>query len=83
MEEQHPTRVSWLNVLKWNGSGTGVFVVSKSDTISFSRKKNEILADVRSDQKKYRDCGCRIHSGEGGVVTEADQRVSQDRLGGS
>lgn len=39
MEGQHPTHVSWLNVLKWNGSGTGVFVVPKSDTISFSRGK--------------------------------------------
>lgn len=65
MEGQHPIRISWLNVLKRNGSGTGVFVVPKSDTISFSRGKNEILADVRSDQKKYRDGGCRIHSGGG------------------
>lgn len=34
-----PTHVSWLNVLKRNGSGTGVFVVPKSDTISFSMGK--------------------------------------------
>lgn len=34
-----PTHVSWFNVLKWKGSGTGVFVVPKLDTICFSRGK--------------------------------------------